>query len=37
MVEHEPDLELNAREYVCRRTDCNLIHWSGATEACDRT
>lgn len=33
-MEEEVDLTLDAREYVC--TTCNLVHWTGAPDACDR-
>jgi hypothetical protein len=33
-MEEEVDLTLDPREYVCGR--CNLVHWTGAPDACDR-
>jgi hypothetical protein len=34
MEEEEVDLTLDPREYTCG--DCNLVHWTGAADFCDR-
>jgi hypothetical protein len=33
-LEDDVDLELDEREYVCGT--CNLVHWRGAPDPCDR-
>lgn len=34
-LDFDPEaFELNSREYVC--PTCNLVHWRGAPDACDR-
>lgn len=34
LLDEEIDLELDVREYVCEV--CNLTHWRGAPDPCDR-
>ena len=29
------EIELDPREYICDR--CRLVHWTGASDACDRS
>jgi hypothetical protein len=33
-IDEDVDLDLHDREYVCEV--CNLVHWRGAPDACDR-
>jgi hypothetical protein len=35
LLDDDVDLELHEREYICPA--CNLTHWRGAPDPCDRS